>query len=295
MSLDKNNINIESFVTQMGATRVDAGLYQCKVPEGYSFLENDVVDWADMDRKSFWYRHRAEIFTSVAKRFAQDDLFLEIGCGNGSVSVRLQEEGFNVIGIEPDLQSVRNARARGLRHIIHGDPNELQPTTDALGMLGIFDVLEHVQDEYSFLKKAGTFLRNDGLLLCAVPCHNILWSAEDDIAGHVRRYTCTSLAKVCQRAGFQVLYSTYYFSFLLPAIFMLRSLPYRVGLRNSRTADATQREHTLPSSPVGAGLSSILAWEQKRIRYGRKIPFGASCLLVGQKKPFLADDQLPKN
>ena len=116
-----------------------------------------------------------------------------------------------------------------------------------------------------------------------VPAYHFLWSVEDVEAGHYRRYTKQSLSALLSINGFEVEYIGYLFSFIVLPIFLLRSLPSRIGLRRSASIDPKKREH---SSDRGVGsrlLNRSLSREIRKISEGKSIPFGSSVVAVARK------------
>lgn len=77
--------------------------------------------------------------------------------------------------------------------------------------MGMFDVLEHFEDARGILKQVASVMTDDGALLLTVPCYQMLWSEDDEVAGHFRRYTWKSLKKDLDSAGFEIVDGTYFF------------------------------------------------------------------------------------
>ena len=69
------------------------------------------------------------------------------------------------------------------------------------------------------------FSHRAGLLLLTVPAYQWLWGEHDVRAAHRRRYRVGGLASVEAAAGFEVLRTTYYNSFLVPPAALLRRGP----------------------------------------------------------------------
>ena len=74
-----------------------------------------------------------------------------------------------------------------------------------------------------------------------VPAYQWLWSDDDELSEHRRRYTVSGLRRVAARAGFTVEYATYMFWPLPPPIALLRALPSRLGLRPKADAATIQK------------------------------------------------------
>lgn len=139
-----------------------------------------------------------------------------------------------------------NAKRRGISNIICGTINDIAGSIEQekVEAVGVFDVVEHIENDLSFLREIHSCLAHDGKLYITVPAYNFLWSKEDIDAGHFRRYTLNSLCNVVEEAGFSVLYKTYLFSFLPLPTFLLRTIPTLSHLnRNSNSLENHKKEH----------------------------------------------------
>ncbi len=56
-------------------------------------------------------------------------------------------------------------------------------------MIGMFDVLEHIEDDQGILQKLRGNLTDNGSIVLTVPAYPSLWSDFDVRAHHQRRYT----------------------------------------------------------------------------------------------------------
>jgi hypothetical protein len=148
-----------------------------------------------------------------------------------------------------------------------------------LAAAGLFDVVEHIPDDRAFLQQVRERLIPGGRLYMSVPAFNALWSAEDDLVGHHRRYTVPGLNALLQATGFSVDFATYFFWPLPFPLFLLRTLPSRLGRRT--TLDPRQTASELRPSPfIERTMTSLLDWERHRLRRGSTVPIGTSCLAV---------------
>jgi hypothetical protein len=62
---------------------------------------------------------------------------------------------------------------------------------------------------------------------------NNFWFNEDVDAGHYRRYTTKTINQKLIKNGFEIVYSSYIFSILPLTIFLIRSLPSKLGLNKT--------------------------------------------------------------
>jgi hypothetical protein len=113
-------------------------------------------------------------------------------------------------------------------------------------------------------------LRPGGKLFVTVPAYDFLWSKEDEIAGHYLRYTCKNLVSELRDAGFVPVFRTYFFSWLVMPILLLRVLPRKLGLKKFSTF---QKAHS-----KGLAMQKLLRFEIQKIRKQKQVAFGSSVL-----------------
>jgi hypothetical protein len=247
-----------------------------------SYPEEGNRAYFSIEEGSFWFAHRNRCIAAAAEAFVPERFLVDVGGGNGVVASFLQERGFRTVLVEPGIEGCVNARKRGLEEVLCGTLEAAGFVPESLPAIGCFDVVEHLENESAFFAACRLALAPGGKLLLTVPAFSFLWSHEDDLAGHFRRYRLARLREIVEAAGFTVRYATYFFSLLAPAIVLGRVLPYRLGKRRARVeVDALAREH---ASSAAKGLGSLLGWEQAQIRRQRSISCGSSCLLVATRR-----------
>ena len=199
------------------------------------------------------------------------------------MSLGMQACGYEPVLVEPGLHGARNAQQRGLMNIVCSTLEDAEFTQHSLPAIGIFDVLEHIAEDHKFLDKLRNVLSRSGRLYVSVPTYGFLWSVDDVFAGHARRYTKTSLIRDVERAGFDVEYCTYFFSPLPLPIFLARTLPSFLSIRNETNSGGGAHEH-VSSKRSGRIMRAVFDWELRAIAARRSIPVGSSCLLVAKPK-----------
>jgi len=259
------------------------GIWQPHLASAVSYPDdgNDVC--FQVEDSSYWFSHRNECIQALMSQFPPAGMFYDIGGGNGFVSLGLQRAGINVALLEPG-SGARNAISRGVKHVICATLENAEFLPGTLPAAGAFDVVEHIKDDVGFLTLIRSYLQPGGLFYCTVPSCAALWSDEDIHAGHFRRYSCGSLTTNLQRAGFEVEFVSPFFAWLSPAVFLLRTLPFR--LRGNRATSfgqvkAVKNDHTLPAM-MRHPAELLHAWELSRLRRRRTIPFGTSLLCVAR-------------
>jgi SAM-dependent methyltransferase len=195
------------------------------------------------------------------------------------------DAGWDVVLVEPGPSGARNAKKRGLAHVICGTTHSAGFKNGSLPAIGVFDVVEHIENDLGFLRQLWDLLEPGGMLYLTVPAYNFLWSHEDVDAGHFRRYTLGALEKKLCEVGLETVFGTYIFGFLPLPVFLLRTIPYRLGLvRKGSAVKAAKREHAQKQGLIGALMGSIFESELNRIRSGKYSVFGGSCLVASRKQ-----------
>lgn len=236
-------------------------------------------EYAAVEDDSFWFTHRNRCIVAALAHHAFEGPLLDVGGGNGAVSRALERAGRPVVLLEPGPTGATNARSRGLDDVVCATLEEAAFADGSFGAAGAFDVVEHVVHEQALLAEVHRVLRPDGIFCVTVPAYTWLWSAEDDHAGHVRRYTLDQLLASFTSAGFTLDYASYFFAPLTVPILLGRTLPYRLGRRSTATVATEHRPPRLARHAVDA----LLAPEVTRIREGRSLPFGSSILAVARR------------
>jgi len=240
-------------------------------------------DWyRSVEEDSYWYRHRAECIVECLRQFPPTGPVLDVGGGNGHVSLAIQQAGFDPVLVEPSMQAAMNARARGIKSVICATLSDARFQDDSLSAVGAFDVLEHVEDDAGFVADVHRALKPSGRFYLTVPAFRFLWSAYDDHVGHFRRYTLGSLGKLLRDGGFQVEQASYLYGLLPLPIFLFRSLPTWLGLRGRRNFQRFQKEYAPSPNLFVRILESLLRLERHRLRQGGNLAFGSSCLFVAR-------------
>lgn len=240
-----------------------------------------------VEDSSFWFRHRNACILEAATQFPPSGTLFDIGGGNGVVAKSLQDAGFEVVLLEPGEVGVANAKHRGVLNVVRATLEDAGFLPDSLPAVGLFDVVEHIKDDRAFMEMIRFHLCERGRVYLTVPAYDVLWSLEDQVAGHYRRYSSAAIRELLAKSGFAVEYLTGFFQFLPPAIFALRVIPFRLGLAKPTGAGDPRKtmkwQHKAHSGLIGWPLHWMQQWETSRIRDRRPAGFGASWLVVAKK------------
>lgn len=137
---------------------------------------------------------------------------LDIGCGAGLITKVLAEASAEVLAVDVSEQAVRLSRGTlgKAGNVLLKVVDVFQSRDTVSDWSGSFDlvvlseVLEHMQDDDSALDVVRQLLAEGSWLLLSVPGDPKLWNAEDEQAGHVRRYTREELRCKLAKHGFEI-------------------------------------------------------------------------------------------
>ena len=280
----------------------DDGVFYAGEVGKISYPEEGNQACFQIEDQSFWFRHRNDCIRELVRNFpprGKGPIF-DVGGGNGFVAKGLVDAGWDVVLVEPGPSGARNAKKRGLEHVICGTTHTAGFKNGSLPAIGVFDVVEHIEDDLGFLRHVWDLIEPGGMLYLTVPAYNFLWSHEDMHARHFRRYRLErgvgeenrlgrndpegGIMQKLSHAGFQPVYWTYIFGFLLWPVFFFRTLPYRLGIvRPSSAGKEVKRDHSQKQGLLGAMMARSFELELNRIRVRKMIRFGGSCLIASRK------------
>jgi len=234
-----------------------------------------------LEDESYWFNHRNNVISWAVKKYFKGKIFFDVGGGNGFVSSRLQKEGLEPVLIEPGIVGCLNAKKRGLTNIVNATLQDMNLPDTTVPAMGFFDVIEHLADDKEMLEFAYKCLEKDGLIFISVPAMQWLWSHEDDDAGHYRRYSCKSINDLLLESGFKPLFATNLFSILKWPVFLMRTIPTKLGIKKLLEA---KNEHSNNNGIITNFIKMALTNELKTLRKGQIIKKGTSCFIVAQKR-----------
>jgi len=149
---------------------------------------------------------------------ARKDTLLDLPCGDGTLTALFCEHFRRVVGADASNTHLAKARQKLPNVEFHEALLEELSLEERFATVAMINVLEHVVDPVLALRKAASFLQDDGVLIVHVPnalavnrkiavlmgtlerCEE-LSPFDIQVAGHRRSYTMTTLLADVQRAG----------------------------------------------------------------------------------------------
>ena len=170
--------------------------------------------------KDHWYYAAKYAFVRKLIGNTRHKLLLDVGAGSGLFGRAALDDR-----IAGKVVSVDLAYREGVPDCASGDDMICLPSIEftEADLALMLDVIEHVQDDVSFLKEYRNKITPGCTVIVSVPAFNCLWSEHDKVLGHFRRYTIKSLEATLTAAGYQIEKTCYFFGAIFPAVFVLRS------------------------------------------------------------------------
>ncbi|MGE3275244.1 MAG: class I SAM-dependent methyltransferase [Vicinamibacterales bacterium] len=205
---------------------------------------------------------------------------LDAGCGTGFNLERFQVHG-PTWGFDLSARGLAFAHGRGHRRIARASIGAMPFQSGTFDLVTSFDVLQSVPEdvETDAAREFARVLRSGGYLLLSVAALEVLRGRHSALAQELRRYRRPRVRRLLEGAGFVVERLTYTHASLFPLL-----LPIRTWDRwtSDGEVQAAGDQLEVPSGPVNAGLSAVLAVEAALMRV-IDMPFGSSVLCLARK------------
>lgn len=158
--------------------------------------------------------------------FKKGDLHIyDYGCGVGTFLKNAQKKGWRASGFEPNDQA--RELAIGSDISLESIEQILARETKCFDVITLWHVLEHIHELDECIEKLKSLLKDDGVLVIAVPIVNA-WDAEKytnnwaalDVPRHLFHFTQSSIEKLFRKFGMKIAsihplkFDAYYISLL---------------------------------------------------------------------------------
>ena len=283
-SCGAKNIHAERGCSRCGFFPAHVDGYLAWAPElakhNDGFPEESFEGLARVEAGNFWFRARnAIVLWALRKYFSGFQSLLEVGCGTGFVLSGISQAFPEAKTVGSEIYTAGLAfaakRVPGVE-LVQMDARKL-PYEAEFDVVAAFDVIEHILEDELVLQNFHRAIKPGGGCLITVPQHQWLWSPVDEAACHQRRYSRDELHAKVEAAGFRVVRSTSFVTFLLPAMLLSRWAARRSGQASG--------SEELALNPVLDRVLEAMMWvEHIVIKLGVTLPIGGSRLVVLQRK-----------
>jgi SAM-dependent methyltransferase len=237
---------------------------------------------------NFWFVHRNKIIQYLFKKYlgTESNRVLEIGCGTGYVLEGLHKKfpNYQLQGSEIHLEGIKFAQKRlPNMDLIQLDATKM-PFVNEYNAVGAFDVLEHIEDDVKVIQEVYKSLKTGGLFFVSIPQHQSMWSVNDEIAYHKRRYSQKEIIQKLSNNGFEILYISSFVFILLPFMYISRFFKQRkISIITDQIILDEMNELQL-NTIINSIFGIFMKMDVLFIKAGISLPFGGSLITVARKK-----------
>ena len=180
-------------------------------------------DIASLDH--FWVRRRFAVLQKLAGRqISAARELAEIGCGHGLLQRQIEDAfGKEVCGFDLNENALKQNVSRHSKLYCYDIFRRNASLREKFDVIFLFDVLEHISEEFAFLQALLSHLAAEGSLVVNVPAGQWAYSSYDVAAGHVRRYSVRNLKRVMAVNGLGLKNWSYWGLPLVPSL-LIRKL-----------------------------------------------------------------------
>ena len=241
----------------------------------------------DNEDRHFWFRARNTVLETLVRseiaHLSPGYRVLEVGCGTGYVLRMLDRVCSSgvVLGMDLFIEGLRMSQRRSAAKLVQGRI-EQPPFKRQFDLIGLFDTLEHVEDDAMVLRYLRRMLAAKGKLMITVPAYQALWSDFDVESRHCRRYEPPVLERRLTDAGFIVEYLTPFMATLYPLARAGRLVSDTLRRRGSGGRESAVREQLKVRPGVNELLTFFLTQEARLVAKRRRLPIGTSLLALAR-------------
>jgi SAM-dependent methyltransferase len=234
-----------------------------------------------VEETHWWYMARRDIIFDWVKRMLSNyktPRVLDIGCGTGFNIRHLRQIGYQQVdGLDISLDALAYCKSRQLNSLLFASAENLPIQPFAYDVILGLDIVEHIENDRQVLSEMFRALKPDGALIVFVPAYQFLWSFQDEISHHQRRYQANDLKQKVTQAGFEVKKISYVNSFLFPVIWLGRNI-----LRAFPNFFKISSESQMNPTCMNQFLYYIFKAEMPLLHW-MNFPFGVSILCICTK------------
>lgn len=247
------------------------------------------IEFRELEDRHWWFLGRKAIFGEMLRMIAKDlpprnqCRALDLGCGMGAMLAPLGEVAGFVAGTDISKDSLLHCKTRGHDRTFLSKGDRIPLPDASLDLICAFDTLEHIPEEKETLDECFRLLRPGGFLLLSVPAYQFLYTNQDRVVHHQRRYTRGLLNARLAAAGLQIRKSSYINFLLFPAILpVVLAIKLKEALKPPSRNDYRSNVGIRVPGWANRLLAAVFSFERRILRV-LSAPAGHSLIAIGRK------------
>lgn len=233
-----------------------------------------------VEDEHWWYRALRRVGRHHLERFLpgwRDAAILDAGCGTGANLAYLEGPGPRV-GLDLSADALAGCRTRSLTRLVRGDATNLPFADGSFDAVLSMSVIYHewVRDPAAAVRELHRVLRPGGVLILDVPAYQSLLSSHDEAVMTARRFREPAMRALVEAAGFDVLRTTHWVTFLFPAVWIARRVRF---FEKGRDFETVEDDRAGPHNGAFDLLMRLEAALWRRF----PLPFGVSIHCAARK------------
>ena len=237
----------------------------------------------------WWFATRTRAILALLDKYAGEGkngrTVLDVGAGAGNMMHQLAQYG-DVVGLEYNPKPIPVAAERGF-DVREGSATDMPFTDASFDIVALLDTVEHIADETAVLNETLRVTKPGGTMVVTVPALMWLWSNNDVINLHERRYKASELKTKLQKARWEVPYCGYNNFIIFPLgagmILIRKRTDKEPDMASPHFDDDAYQVEMEPASPlVNTVLEKVGVVEVGMLKRFQ-LPIGTSVIAIAQK------------
>lgn len=232
----------------------------------------------ELEDTYWWFVARNYIIKELTKKYStlnRGDTVLDVGCGTGGFAVSISDL-YKPVCMDMSPLALDYCKKRGLTDLHQGLLSDFPKDDYDINGVFMLDVIEHIEDDMKVIAEVYDLLPKGGPFIATVPAYMWLWSRHDSMHMHYRRYSKSHFNKILKEIGFNIIYSSYFNTFLFPPAVMKRFIDKIFG----------EKGEYKPVDEVSPGINKIFTKifkSESSFLKTIKFPFGVSIITIAVK------------
>jgi hypothetical protein len=223
-----------------------------------SYINDPINHW--------YYKHKFWFIKKAINRSGDvDKTLIDVGAGSALFSKELLRIGAisSAVAVDTGYPIDSNDAEFNIKYQRNSDYK-------GFSIYLMTDVLEHIEDDFSFLEMIVNNSSAGSKFIITVPAHQSLWSEHDIYLKHFRRYNKKELVTLANKSGIKILECRYTYSTLFFIAYLQRRF------LTSKKNESQMRDHS-------AFIQKILNLLLIPDKFLGRLPFGVSLFIHGVK------------